>query len=109
MIFSPIVGEGLPFTGVGLTYEAKVVPLPRRPKERMLDTKTGEALMTTTEAATFLGLSPRTLEGLRRKGGGPAFVAISRNVVRYQPAVLSAWITSRSVAHTAKARSVLAA
>lgn len=109
MILSSIVSDGLPFSGIGLSYAAPV-PAARPPAPpRMLDATTGEALLTTAEAASALGLSPRTLEGLRRKGGGPAFVAISRNLVRYQPAALTFWITSRSVPHTAKARSILAA
>ncbi len=108
MILSSIVGEGLPFAGIGLSYAPSVTTLRKQDAPRMLDTGTGEPLLTTAEAASALGLSPRTLEGLRRKGGGPAFVAISRNLVRYQPAALSAWIDSRSVPHTAKARSILA-
>lgn len=108
MILSPIVGEGLPFAGIGLLYAAPDPPVKQPDAPRMLDTGTGEPLLTTAEAASALGLSPRTLEGLRRKGGGPAFVAISRNLVRYQPAALSAWVISRSVPHTAMARSILA-
>ena len=109
MILSSIVGDGLQFAGIGLSYAAPVPALRKPDAPRMLDTATGATLLTTTEAAKALGMSPRTLEGLRRKGGGPAFVAISRNLVRYQPAVLATWIASRSVPHTAKARSILAA
>lgn len=36
--------------------------------------------LTTKEAAAFLRLSPRTLEGLRSKGGGPRFHKLGRGM-----------------------------
>ncbi|WP_414644917.1 helix-turn-helix transcriptional regulator [Brevundimonas sp.] len=74
----------------------------------MLDSATREPLLSTVEAATCLALSPRTLEAYRRKGGGPVFVALSRNVVRYRRSDLDAWVTSRSAPHTARARALVA-
>jgi len=103
---SPLAVDGRPFSGVNLIY-ASAIPSTKAPAPRMLDRDTGETLLTTTEAASVLGVSPRTLEGFRRKGGGPAFVAISRNLVRYQPTALDTWIASRSAPHTAKARALL--
>ena len=35
------------------------------------------------EAAAFLAVSPRTLQGWRSKGGGPAFIKMGRSV-RYR-------------------------
>lgn len=64
------------------------------PRDRLLNTK---------EAADYLGLSPRTLEGYRSRGGGPLYVAISRNVVRYRLSDLQAWVDERAVRHTAQA------
>ncbi|MBI1686452.1 helix-turn-helix domain-containing protein [Caulobacter hibisci] len=83
----------------------KLAPVPGQ----LLDPSTGDALLTTDQAAALLGISPRTLEGYRRKGGGPLFVALSRNAVRYRPADLKAWLDSRTAPHTAKARVLLAA
>ena len=74
----------------------------------MLDTLTGDPLLTTAQAAASLGMSPRTLEGLRRKGGGPLFVALARNIVRYRRADILSWIDSRAAPHTAKSRTLLA-
>ena len=48
-------------------------------------------LMTTTAAADYLGLSPRTLERYRVTGGGPRFRKIGR-WVRYVPADLANWL-----------------
>jgi len=73
----------------------------------LLDTVTGRRLLTTVEAGEMLSLSPRTLEGLRRRGGGPVFVALSRNAIRYRQEDLQAWIASRTAPHTAKAHSLL--
>lgn len=44
-------------------------------------------LLTTSQAATFLGVSPRTLEDWRLRGGGPQFRKL-RRLVRYHPADL---------------------
>jgi excisionase family DNA binding protein len=64
-------------------------------------------LLKTEEAAKYLNLSRRTLEGLRRRGGGPQFRALSRNAVRYSLDDLQAWVDSRCAPHTAKARAIL--
>jgi predicted DNA-binding transcriptional regulator AlpA len=50
-------------------------------------------LLSEREAAARVGLSPRTLEGYRTDGNGPAFVRLGRRVL-YRPADLDAWITS---------------
>ncbi|MDP3383075.1 MAG: helix-turn-helix domain-containing protein [Phenylobacterium sp.] len=44
-------------------------------------------LLKTVEAAAFLGVSPRTLEDWRLRGGGPRFRKM-RRAVRYHPADL---------------------
>jgi excisionase family DNA binding protein len=47
-----------------------------------------EPLLKTREAAKMLGVSMRTLEGMRRSGEGPKFVRIG-NSVRYRPETLT--------------------
>ncbi len=54
-----------------------------------------DALLLTAEVAFLLGLSPRTLEALRLKGGGPPFVAVTPKAVRYRRCDLEAWIEAR--------------
>jgi predicted DNA-binding transcriptional regulator AlpA len=51
-------------------------------------------LLSQREAATMLGLSPRTLERFRCTGDGPPFVKGGRRVL-YRPADLNEWIASR--------------
>lgn len=51
------------------------------------------ALLNEFEAANILGLSPRTLQALRVKGGGPKFLKLRRSV-RYRPADLEAFIAA---------------
>ncbi len=52
-------------------------------------------MLTTTEAAAFLRLSPRTLERFRVEGTGPKFLkagAGKRARVLYDPGELKAWL-----------------
>jgi hypothetical protein len=51
-----------------------------------------QELLDTRAAAGVLRLSPRTLESLRLRGGGPRYVRLSRRAVRYHPVDLDAWI-----------------
>ena len=42
-----------------------------------------DAFIPEKEAATYLGLTPRALQGWRQKGGGPRYVALSSRCLRY--------------------------
>ena len=42
-----------------------------------------DALINETEAAAFLGLEPRTMQGYRYRGDGPEYVALSKRCIRY--------------------------
>ncbi len=46
-------------------------------------------------ASKSLGLTPRTLQGWRRLGGGPPFVKISSRCIRYRPQDLEKWAEDR--------------
>ena len=52
------------------------------------------------EAAEYLGLSPRTLQAWRTRGGGPPFCKIGR-AVRYDRKSLDEWTTARRYTSTA--------
>ena len=54
-----------------------------------------DALLFTAEAAFLLGLSRRTLEALRLRGGGPAYYLVGRRACRYKRSDLTAWLDSR--------------
>ena len=55
-----------------------------------------EALITPEEAARTLGVSVKCLSNWRlRGGGGPKFIKISYNRVRYRPRDLFTWIEAR--------------
>ncbi len=58
------------------------------------------ALLFTAETAFLLGLSPRTLESLRLRGGGPPFVAVTPKAVRYRRCDIDAWVASRRRSNT---------
>lgn len=49
-------------------------------------------LLTTAEAATYLSLSPRTLETWRSKLVGPPYVKPNGGKVRYRPEDLEQWV-----------------
>lgn len=51
-------------------------------------------LLTTTEAAAYLGFDPGTLENWRYKQRGPRWVRIGRTI-RYDQADLDAWIAEQ--------------
>lgn len=51
-------------------------------------------MLNTDEAAAYLGLARRTLEGMRWKKNGPRFVKLNRSV-RYRKSDLDAYIEAR--------------
>ena len=56
----------------------------------------------TRRAAAYLGLSPRTLDGYRVSGAGPAFYRFG-NRVRYRRLDLDEWAAKRRATTTAEA------
>ncbi|MFZ5618835.1 MAG: helix-turn-helix transcriptional regulator [Pseudomonadota bacterium] len=59
-------------------------------------------LLDEDEAADFLGLSPRTLQGLRVKGGGPDYIKIGSRAVRYRLSDLEDFIEDRRQSNTSE-------
>lgn len=70
--------------------------------DKFLNTATAapHALMNPEQAANFLGISHRTLENWRLKGGGPAFVRMSHRCVRYRLEALLSWLDKREATST---------
>jgi excisionase family DNA binding protein len=62
-------------------------------------------LLPTTEAASRLHMSPRTLERMRSEGTGPAYIKAGRRVL-YAEEQLAAWLNERIVSSTAEARAL---
>jgi hypothetical protein len=75
-------------------------PPPRRAKPPPANTD----LFTTQEAAGFLNCSPQTLDKMRRAGGGPTYVMIGEDLIRYPRAELDNYIVSRVRANTAQVK-----
>lgn len=61
-------------------------------------------LLTPAEAAELLGVRIRTLADWRRRGEGPPFVPISRNVVRYLLEDVLSWARALRVRSSTAAR-----
>jgi len=67
-----------------------------------------QELLDTRGAAAVLRLSPRTLESLRLRGGGPRYIRLSRRAVRYHPTDLNVWIEESRRRSTSDDGSVVA-
>ena len=46
-------------------------------------------------AAAFLGLTVRTVQGLRQRGDGPRYIRVSSRCIRYTRTLLKVWADSR--------------
>ncbi len=55
-------------------------------------------ILRTLEAATYVGLSPSTLEKYRTAGGGPRFVRLGGRAVGYDVEDLDAWLDEQRLA-----------
>ena len=49
------------------------------------------ALIDEKEAGRFLGLTDRTMQALRQRGGSPRYISISSRCLRYRRIDLKAW------------------
>lgn len=54
-------------------------------------------LLTTEQAAEFLGLQPCTLADWRWQRKGPPWIPLSRGCVRYDQAALEDWLRAKMV------------
>ena len=53
------------------------------------------ALIDEKTAAAFLGLTDRTMQAMRQRGGGPEYIVISCRCLRYRRIGLRAWADAR--------------
>jgi hypothetical protein len=64
-----------------------------------LDPSRANVVLDTRAAAAFLGVSPRTLEGFRVRGGGPRYTKVGR-AVRYRIESLQEYLRQQERAST---------
>lgn len=60
-------------------------------------------LLSTEDAAKYLNISARTLEGWRYRGGGPLFITLGHRTVKYRLSDLNAWLQEKVQSNTSKA------
>ena len=60
-------------------------------------------LIPETEAADFLDLTPRSMQAMRQRGGGPPFFRLSARSVKYTRFRLKRWYDSRLRSSTSDA------
>lgn len=82
--------------GIALKETIKTIPAP------LFADLDPELHIDEKRAAIYLGISPRTLQGYRVKGGGPEFVKISHKVVRYKIADLIKWTQNKKRKNTSE-------
>jgi len=76
---------------------------PRVSQPEPSPTRYPPALLSTADAASYLGLKPQTLRLWRTRGGGPPYIrygAKGRGTVFYKVADLEAWVNERRWIHT---------
>lgn len=71
--------------------------------ETSLALHANDRLLDTQQLAELTGSTPQFWEMLRTKGGGPAFLKISR-LVRYRQSAIDRWFAERTVTSTTQAR-----
>ena len=52
-------------------------------------------LIPETDAAEFLDLTPRSMQAMRQRGGGPKFIRLSSRCIRYTRALLKSYADAR--------------
>ena len=76
---------------------------PQPPRSEPLPNRYPPALLSTADAADYLGLRPQTLRVWRVEGGGPPYIrfgAKGRGTVAYKILDLEAWVNQRRWPHT---------
>ncbi len=53
------------------------------------------ALIDEKAAGDFLGLTPRTMQAMRQRGGGPPYIVVSARCLRYRRLGLKTWADER--------------
>ena len=74
--------------------DAPVVPVDTTANEEKWGMNDDTCFMKTAQVAAYLGLSPRTLESYRSRGGGPPFYVLG-SVVRYLLSDVMKWASTR--------------
>ncbi len=65
------------------------------PKEPVSPEEFWNSLIDEKAAAKYLGLTDRTMQALRQRGGGCRYIVISSRCLRYRRIDLKAWADSR--------------
>ncbi len=65
------------------------------PQEPISPEEFWNSLINEKVAANYLGLTDRTMQALRQRGGGPRYIVISSRCIRYRRVDLKAWAETR--------------
>lgn len=82
-----------PIKKIGDLKISKKLDFSNFPPDRYIDEK---------QVAEYLGISPKTLQGYRVKGGGPEFMKIGHKSVRYKFSDIQQWAENRKKRNTSE-------
>lgn len=110
---SGLISQNIEFAGIRLIKNKKpqlnvVIELPKNKKEINNSQNVNFADLDPDkhidekEASQYLGISPRTLQGYRIKGGGPKFHKFGKKAVRYKVSELKEWIDKNQKTNTSE-------
>jgi predicted DNA-binding transcriptional regulator AlpA len=76
-----------------MTFESHLAQ--SEPRAAPADPDYWHTLIDEKAAAEFLGLTDRTMQALRQRGGGPQYIALSSRCLRYRRIDLRKWAEAR--------------
>ena len=56
-----------------------------------------QSLLSNSQTAELMGVTPHYLDNLRYRGQGPSYVRLSKRRVAYDPVIVEAWISDNTV------------
>lgn len=54
-------------------------------------------MMTTSEVAEYIGYDRRSVQNMRHRGEGPAYIRLNGRTVRYRREVVESWLEANTV------------
>jgi len=91
--------KNLEFTAIKLFKNENSIKNKENPKKEIQELNPDQ-LIDEKQASQLMGISPRTLQGYRVKGGGPEFIKLNNKIVRYKICDIQNWINENKKNNT---------
>lgn len=96
---SELTFKNLEFTAIKLFKNENSIKNKENPKKDIKELNPDQ-LIDEKQASQLMGISPRTLQGYRVKGGGPEFIKLNNKIVRYKISAIQNWINDNKKINT---------